>query len=73
MPRPETVDKAIQEIGKSTANYRYFFDKLNSTAWLDRLATKGRFRSPPQKIELEDGRVSFPSWPESRYLARMAQ
>jgi hypothetical protein len=72
MPRPETVDKAIAEIGKSAANYRYFFEKLNSPAWLAPLAEKGRFRTPPAKVEV-DGGVMFPGWPESQYLARMAR
>lgn len=73
MPRPEIVDQAIQEISKSTANYRYFFERLNSPAWLAPLAAKGRFSNPPARVEHEDGLVSFPGWPESRYLARMAQ
>jgi len=72
MPRAETVDKAMVEIGKSASNYRYFFEKLKSPTWLGPLAAKGRFTSPPSKIEVE-GRVVFPAWPESQYLARMAQ
>ena len=71
MPRPETVDKAMAEIGKSAANYRYFFEKLNSPSWLEPLAEKGRFRNPPAKVEV-DGGVMFPGWPASQYLARMA-
>lgn len=72
MPRPETVEKAIAEISKSAANYRYFFERLNSPSWLGPLAEKGRFRTPPDKIEV-DGGVMFPVWPESQYLARMAK
>jgi hypothetical protein len=72
MPRPETVDKALTEIGKSAANYRYFFEKLNSPTWLGPLAERGRFRTPPAKVEV-DGRAIFPGWPESQYLARMAR
>jgi len=72
MPRPETVDQALEEIGKSAANYRYFFEKLDFPSWLAPLAAKGRFKNPPQKIAVEGG-VMFPGWPESQYLARMAR
>jgi hypothetical protein len=72
MPRPETVDKAIAEIGKSVANYRYFFEKLNAPGWLRPLADRGRFDHPPTLIEVEGGFL-FPGWPESQYLARMAK
>ncbi len=72
MPRRETVDKAIAEIVKSTANHRYFFEKLNSPSWLAPLAERGRFQTPPARIEV-DGRVMFPGWPESQYLSRMAR
>jgi hypothetical protein len=72
MPRPGTVDQALAEIGKSAANYRYFFEKLNFPTWLAPLAAKGRFRNPPHKVAVEGG-VMFPPWPESQYLARMAR
>ena len=72
MPRSEIVDKALEQIGKSAANHRYFFEKLNSPAWLSPLAARGRFAAPPAKIEV-DGGVVFPLWPESQYLARMAR
>ena len=72
MPRPETVDQALEEIGKSTANYRYFFEKLKYPSWLAPLAAKGRFKKPPEKVAVEGG-VMFPAWPESQYLARMAR
>ena len=72
MPRPETVEKALEQIGKSAANYRYFFEKLTSPSWLAPLAEKGRFSAPPGMIEVEGGGM-FPPWPESQYLARMAK
>ncbi|MFY9728712.1 MAG: hypothetical protein WB579_10045 [Bryobacteraceae bacterium] len=72
MPRPETVDQALEEIGKSAANYRYFFEKLNFPTWLAPLKAKGRFRNPPHMVAVEGG-VMFPPWPESQYLARMAR
>jgi hypothetical protein len=72
MPRPENVEKALEQIRKSAANYRYFFEKLTSPSWLAPLAAKGRFSAPPAMIEVEGG-VMFPPWPEAQYLARMAK
>lgn len=71
MPRPETVSKALAEISKSAANYRYFFDSLKSPEWLAPLAERGLFTTPPEKEQVEGG-VAFPGWPASQYLARMA-
>lgn len=72
MPTPETVNKVLAEIGKSAANYRYFFDKLTSLVWLTPLAEKDLFKNPPEKQEVEGG-VIFPGWPASQYLVRMAR
>ncbi len=73
MPRPETVEKALEQIGKSAANYRYFFEKLTSPSWLAPLAAKGRFSAPPAMIEVE-GASMFPPWPEkAQYLARIGE
>jgi hypothetical protein len=72
MLRPETVVKALREIGKGYAQYQYFFDNLNSPAWLEPLRGHGFFRNPPAPVR--DGQyISFPLWPESRYLVRMAR
>ncbi len=71
MPSPEVVQRALSEIGKRTANYRYFFDQLKSPSWIEPLLENGFFQSPPPPI-VEGESISFPFWPESRYLARMA-
>jgi len=72
MVKPDLIDKVLEEIGKRPANYEYFFSKLNSPEWIDPLFDKGMFRNPPKPVQ--DGHyVSFPFWPESRYLARMAK
>src|SRR5262249_50843943 len=72
MPRPETVKKALAEISKSTANYRYFFQNLRSPSWLAPLAEQGSFTNPPEKQEVEGGFI-FPGWPASEYLCRMSK
>ncbi len=72
MLRPETIAKALREIEKGYAQYQYFFDNLNSPAWLEPLRDHGFFRNPPAPVR--DGQyISFPLWPESRYLVRMAR
>jgi hypothetical protein len=72
MLKPETIAKALREIEKGYAQYLYFFDNLNSPAWLEPLHEHGFFRNPPAPIR--DGQyISFPLWPESRYLVRMAR
>ncbi len=71
MPKPESIDRALREIEKGYAEYAYFFERLNSPAWLQPLADRGRFRLPPPPIT-EGQYIRFPLWPESRYLARMA-
>ena len=67
----ELVQKALSIVGSSPANHEYFFAKLTSPDWIDPLRKEGRFRNPAQ-IRRDEGRISFPTWPESNYLARMA-
>jgi len=71
MLKQETIDRAISEIGKGYAQYQYFFERLNSPAWLDALFLAGFFKKPP--LPIRNGQyISFPLWPESLYLVRMA-
>src|SRR5882724_2577828 len=71
MPTPETVERALTEIAKGFAQYSYFFDHLNSPGWIEPLGKKGFFTDPPAP-KAEENSVSYPYWPESRYLTRMA-
>ena len=71
------VEDAIGLMKKTPANYVYFFDTLRSPEWIEPLREYGFFKDPPVTIREEDperGAVttSFPPWPESRYLARVA-
>lgn len=71
MITPETLTKALREIEKGYAQYQYFFDTRRTPAWLDPLRDAGFFRNPPASVR--DGQyISFPPWPESHYLVRMA-
>ncbi len=71
MPKPEVIERALALIRKRGSNCEYFFDKLDSADWIKPLQERGMFQHPPP--QKRDGEfISFPFWPESRYLARMA-
>lgn len=67
----ELIKKALSQIRKRDANYKYFFDSLQSPEWIAPLYKEGMFQDPPEP-EHEGDTIGFPIWPESRYLARMA-
>ncbi len=53
---------------------RYFFSNLEQPGWVEPLDKAGFFSCPAEMIRNEeDGAISFPVWPESRYLVRMAE
>lgn len=71
-PTSEAVSRAVGFIGRP-AQYRYFFDQLENPEWIDPLRDRGFFSSIPEgTADSETGTISFPLWPESGYLARMA-
>ncbi len=72
MPRPEIVQRALEEIRKRPVNYEYFFSRLESPDWIEPLFHAGLFQHPPPPRR-EGDYISFSVWPESRYLARMAR
>ena len=67
----EIVEKALEQIRKRPANHDYFFSKLNTADWIEPLDQAGLFSDPPNAIR-EGNAISFPFWPESQYLARVA-
>src|SRR5439155_24713192 len=71
MPKPETVERALKEIRKGFAQYSYFFEHLNSPHWIEPLANEGFFIDPPAP-KVQENSLSYPYWPQSRYLTRMA-
>ena len=81
----ELVENAIAVMKKDPANYIYFFDNLKSAKWIEPLRERGFFKVPPDTLQEDPPKtileiapesgtmmVSFPPWPESRYLARVA-
>jgi hypothetical protein len=70
-PTPEQVARARAQLTQPQ-HYRYFFDQLANPRWLMPLREQGFFARPPAPVIDPDGGITFPSWPASRYLARMA-
>ena len=72
-PTDEQVEFALARLGKPGAT-AYFFDRLNNSHWIEPLYKRGFFKRPPPTDRFpEQGTVSFPDWPELRYLQRMAE
>lgn len=71
MPSPEAVKQALALIEKRPVNHAYFFSKLESPDWIEPLVEAGYFKDPPPR-RVNGDLVSYPTWPESKYLARMA-
>lgn len=71
MPKPEDIKRALALIAKRGSNYEYFFGHLEPATWIEPLLNHGMFQYPPPP-KREGDYISFPFWPESRYLARMA-
>lgn len=69
---PKVLREIVERIRKSAANYTYFFDRLDSAEWIGPLRERG-FLSRPPEPERQGNMISFPAWPESRYLARVAE
>jgi hypothetical protein len=68
---PETVQKVLELI-KRRADYEYFFSQLSSPDWIMPLKEAGMFNAPPEPVR-EGQYITFSNWPESEYLARMAE
>lgn len=72
MINKEYAQKILEKI-KTPAAYEYFFDNLQSAEWIDPLKSvqPNIFKKPIPAEKTESGWI-FPWWPESRYLARVA-
>ncbi len=70
MPTSVDVKRAVAHIC-SPHHARYFFERLNNPNWIMPLYKEKVFDRPPSAVRLEGG-VQARNWPQSRYLARMA-
>ena len=71
MPSLETIEQALALIERRPVNRGYFFSKLESPDWIEPLVEAGYFKNPPPP-RVNGDFVSYPVWPECKYLARMA-
>ena len=58
-------------IEKRAMNHAYFFSELDSPDWIEPLSAAGLFVDPPPP-RIAGDLISFPRWPQSEYLAKMA-
>lgn len=70
-PTPQQIEIAVQRM-RLPEFAAYFLSRLQNPRWIGPLRDRGLFASPPPAIAVESGGVRYPSWPASRYLARMA-
>ncbi|MCC6653394.1 MAG: hypothetical protein IT348_19740, partial [Candidatus Eisenbacteria bacterium] len=70
-PADEGVREDVLARLKKAEAYRRFFVEFASAQWLDTLNAAGFFSTPFAPVEDGD-LVSFPPWPPSQYLARIA-
>jgi hypothetical protein len=68
--KPEAVQQILASL-KRRADYEFVMGRLSSAEWIDPLKAAGLFKDPPAPIKSGDS-ISFPSWPESAFLARVA-
>ncbi len=53
--------------------HTHFFDQLTSPSWLPLLKEQGIFKEGPEpEHDVEKGTISYPPWPASAYLLKMA-
>jgi len=73
-PTGADVRKLRNSIPNNPATLGYFFDKLMFPQWLQPLREAGFLAHPPEPSpNPEDGTAWHQSWPQTRYLARMAR
>jgi hypothetical protein len=68
----EAAAKIISKHLSHQAYQRFFFEDLDTPAWVEPLHKTGFFLSPPEPIETQPGYYQIPDWPAGKYLARFA-
>lgn len=72
-PGPSDARTLRNNIPNNLATLGKFFAKLENPKWLAVLRNEGFFARPPEPmVNEEEGTISFPPWPLSRFLIRMA-
>lgn len=73
VPTEQDIKFLRLNIPNSTFALGYFFDRLESPAWLKPLHEAGFFNNPPSiETDVEVKTFRFPVWAQSRYLIKVA-
>ena len=64
--------KQLRDLQLRHGQRNYFFGRLRNPAWVECLAAKGFFKSPPGRQVDADGSWSAKPWPEGNYLVLAA-
>lgn len=70
-PTDPQIEAALQRL-RSPEFEAYFFGRLENPEWVLPLHQRGVFATPPKALPAASGGWTFPVWPASRYLVRMA-
>lgn len=68
---PIEIDRVMQLLESRGSNYDYFFQNAADAVWLDPLAERGYFLTPPTTEKTTEGHYIVPSWPPLEYLIRI--
>ena len=71
-PKIETVERSLSLIEKET-DRQYFFSRLKNPWWIQPLAERGYFKSPPNIRCLPNGQVQSLFWPELQFLKNVCK
>lgn len=72
-PTDQDLKALCNSIPNSFVTMSYFFERLQSPGWLNKLRENGFFKNLPEpEIDSERGGIRFLPWLQSRYLVRMA-
>ena len=71
-PTDEMIEKALGSV-KKEIDRQFFFSRLKNPLWIQPLAERGYFQSPPSVTHLEDDSIQFPFWPELQFLKNVAK
>ena len=71
-PQKSDANRLLQQVPNTLVAYSRFFEGMPDGRWLGLLREEGFFWEPPEPEANEDGNTIYPLWPQSAYLARVA-
>lgn len=71
-PQDSDARRLFQEVPNTVVAYARFFKGIQDDRWLGPLRREGLFQRPPEPEANEAGNMTYPPWPQSAYLSRVA-